>query len=516
MPQPDMTKVLESLKETYAKAHQTGEDLRRAATITTGTGLNAIDLKPVADIMQPEFTPWRNNTPRITGAIGDSSTWKAIRRINPNGMGTSVPEGERGSVVDLEEIDYIAPYATFHLEGQITDEGQWGGTPAFQNLETTGMAVLSGIMREEESNLIGMNRTLALGAPDAPTLVDISNDGGTIPQTTTVKVYAVPLTMKGVRRSSVTAGVLISQTVEPIVGASYTRKGFAGQISPVASVTTATDGNNEHVVTATVPVVEGAAGYAWYWGPTVDAGSKLGAITPINSVRITTPVGAGTQAANAAGLDSDNSTDARGIDGFFYLAKGAGQVTPAEATSGAVLETLATGTPGTGTGFTSDLAGGIVEINRQLRTMWELNQVGVDEIWMSTDRKEAARRLIIKNDGAPLVRYNIDANNGRAVTVSGASELVNYTNPFTGETILVRAHPEVPDGVVIGRRLRPIPYNNSGITNPFEMYLQREYFQENWPRSTRKNEMSVTYRGVARGRAMFCAFVIDNVGTTTV
>lgn len=510
---PDMTKVAETLRDIYKKSKQTAEDIRRAATFQTSTGLTAIDLKPVADIHQPEFTPVRNTTPRITGAKGTASQWKAIRSINTANQGSSVPEASRNEPIAVDLVDYIAPYSTFHMEAQVTDEAEWGAETFDNALEKAAFSCLNASMREEESFMVGGNRTLALGQAATPTLADVTT-GGEIGQTITVKVYCVPLTMRGVRRSSVTGGVLISQAVTPVIGTAFTRKGYAGKISAVASITTATDGLSTHRVTATVTAIPGAFGYAWFWGPTVDAGSLLGEITTINSCNITVAVGTGTQASNASGLTTDNSVDSTGMDGYIYLAVGAGQVTPAEATSGAVLETLATGTPGTGTGFTTDLAGGLVEINRQLQTMWEDNQVGPDEIWMSTRDKEAARRLIIRNGGAPLVRYNIDAS-GQSLNV-GAAEKINYTNPFTGDAIEIKAHADLPNGVAWGRRLRPIPYPQSGIDNPGEMYLQREYFQENWPRTQRQVEMSVTSRGVLRMRAPFTNFVLSNIGTTTV
>jgi len=139
-----------------------------------------------------------------------------------------------------------------------------------------------------------------------------------------------------------------------------------------------------------------------------------------------------------------------------------------------------------------------------------------DEIWLSTRDKEAARRLVIKNGGAPLVRFVQDASGGKGAIVSGASELVNYVNPFTGDSINLRAHADLPNGVMFGRRLRPIPYRNSGIDNPVEMYMQREYFQENFPRTQFQWEVAVKARGVLRGRAMFTVCVAHNIGTTTI
>jgi len=517
MASPDVTKVLETMRDIYVKARKTGEDLTRAATFSTGTGLNNYDLKPIADITQPEFTPIRNTTPRLMGNRGDTAShWKNLRSINTGNFGSSVEEGKRNEPMAVDLVDMVAPFASFSMESSVTDEAEWGSEGFDSALGKAAYANLNGMMREEESFMVGGNRTLALGQPNAPTLADISADGGTIAQTTTVKVYCVPLTMRGVRRASVANGVIISQTVTPIIGTPYTRKGFSGKISSVASITTATDANNAHVVTATVPVVAGVFGYAWFWGPTEGADSVLGAITTINSVRITTAAGTGTQASNATGITTDNSTDALGLDGYVYLAVGAGQVTPAESTSGAVISSFATGTPGIGTGFTTDSAGGVTEINAMLQTMWETNQVGPDEIWLSTRDKEAARRLVIKNGGAPLVRFVQDASGGKGAIVSGASELVNYVNPFTGDSINLRAHADLPNGVMFGRRLRPIPYRNSGIDNPVEMYMQREYFQENFPRTQFQWEVAVKARGVLRGRAMFTVCVAHNIGTTTI
>ena len=103
-----------------------------------------------------------------------------------------------------------------------------------------------------------------------------------------------------------------------------------------------------------VPAIQGAAGYAWFWGT---AGSELlGAITTINSVSIAANA-TGTQAASSLGTN-DNSTNSLAFDGLLTQTLKSGQ--------NAYVAAQATGTAGAGTPLTADGEGGIVEIDTAL------------------------------------------------------------------------------------------------------------------------------------------------------
>ena len=92
----------------------------------------------------------------------------------------------------------------------------------------------------------------------------------------------------------------------------FRRRRRGKSANATASISSGTSGS----IAATVAPVNGALGYAWFWGA---AGSEvLGAITTINSLVITANA-AGTQTAASLG-SSDNSTNALVFDGLLYQA----------------------------------------------------------------------------------------------------------------------------------------------------------------------------------------------------
>ena len=60
--------------------------LKKAAGVTTESGLKNYDLQPAARLMYPVLAPLRNSTPRVKGGGGDSTHWKAITGVNIDGV----------------------------------------------------------------------------------------------------------------------------------------------------------------------------------------------------------------------------------------------------------------------------------------------------------------------------------------------------------------------------------------------------------------------------------------------
>lgn len=511
---PEITaETLEKIKA--ANSNPLQEDLRKSWTV--GTGLIHFDLEPVAKVLVPENTPFRNRIQRVMASGGNATNWKAVTKFNKNLVDAGVSEGNRGGKIDVELKDYTAAYKGLGLEDDVTFEADDAAENFDDVKELAVLGLLNSVFIEEENVLLGANTSLQLGQPAAPTLADLSAQAdGTIPETTTVEVSVIALTHEGFRKSSV-ATIVRGKTTRTNADASVDIfGGFSSEISTESTQVTATDGNDAHVVTASTPTIKGALAYAWFWGPTAGAGQLLGAITVINSVRLTTAAGTGTQQADDANLADDNSTNALLPDGLIYTIIGAGPETPAPVNSGAFYEALPTGVPGVGNSLTTDSAGGIVEIDRALRSFWDNHQLGPAEIWLNAQQLVDITKLVIASGGSPFIRFNMDiANiqNPAMLSMSAGAVVGTYLNKFTmsgGSLMPLRLHPNIVPGMLL-YMIWDLPYKIRDINTVHRVKARREFYQIEWSRRTRKHEFGIYVDEVYQNYAPFAFGVTVNI-----
>lgn len=490
------------------EARNTNADLKKAYTVSSG--LIAIDLEPVAKTLFPVITPFRNFIPRVQGKGGTGVQWRAVTAINPSKISNTVEEGKRGGIIDQTTKSYLAPYSTLGLENSTTFEAQ-SSAEGFDNIKAlASLNLLQSMMVGEENSIIGSNRTVAMAAPTfttVPTDASAQADGN-ITAGTTVHVVCVPLTHEGYRASNAsivgTAPILANRTKTNADGTTTVHGGYSGAMV-TANVVSAADANDKHVVTAIVSEVQGAMGYAWFWGAT-KAGATLGAITTINSLRATTNTGAGTQVA-ATTFDTDHSTNAYGMDGIISIIAGGGQEAPAAIASGALISKQADGVAGVGTPLTSDGGVGIVEINNDLKTFWTTSRLSPQEIWCNAQELQNIGTKVIAGGGAPLFRFISDSVRSEVSqgTLTAGAVVGFYLNKFAmggGVQIPIRLHPDVAPGTIlyISKSL-PSTYPVANVPGLIEVETRKEYYSLEWPLTTR-----TWYHGVYAEEVLKCYF----------
>lgn len=455
------------------------------------TGLINYDLQPVARIIYPVITPIRNMMPRVAGNGGTATNWRAITAINLTGVSAGVTEGERGGVISTQVKSYMASYKTLGLEDYVTFEAELAAV-GFDDAKARAVeGLLRSLMIAEEKVMLGGNTSLQLGTTPTPTLAEGVTGSGAISSGVDVVVTAVALTFEGYGNASLTGGILQAVTRTNADGTTSIYGGGSAQPSAAATLTTTVANSS---VQASVSAVKGAVAYAWYWGATAGSAQKLGAITTINSLLITTAAGAYTQNVGAL-TASDNSTNGLVYDGLLYIAFGAGQENPAAASSGALVSVQPTGTPGVGTPLTADGAGGIVEIDADLKSFWDNFRLGPTHIFVGSQELSSITKKLIAGGGAPLFRFNIDGA-GQTVadgTIRGGQVVGSYLNKYTmagGELIKVQLHPNMPAGTIMYYTDR-LPYPLSNISNVNQVKTRRDYYQIEYPIRTRKYEYGV-------------------------
>ncbi len=176
--------------------------------VTQSTGFVWYDLKPGIAILAPLITPLLEQMPRVPGGGDTATRWKALTNFNSTLQDDSVEEGKRSGETTLTEVDYIAPYITGGLEQSVTFQAQWAGMKLDDIRAKAGLALLMAVRQSEERKLLGSNATIALGTPVTGTLVDTTANSGSINAATDVFVACVALTPDGLRRASVSGGIV--------------------------------------------------------------------------------------------------------------------------------------------------------------------------------------------------------------------------------------------------------------------------------------------------------------------
>jgi hypothetical protein len=485
-------------KHVLLSAGMNPADLQK--NITTGTGLVAYDLQAPAKNLYPVYSPIRNRLPRVGGGTGLATNWRQVNAITGSGYDASpwVPEGQRAGQMSYNTSNKAASYVTIGEEDAATFEAISAGR-TFEDIQARmTMRLLQKMFLKEEMALLFGNTSVALGTTPTPT-TSASGTGSSL-GTTTQSVICMALTGEGYANSKLATGVATTKTVTGADGKTFTINGGAAQKSAAASQAV-TAGNT---LFASVAAVQGAVGYAWFWGL---AGSEtLGAITTINSVAITAAA-TGTQTA-ASITAADYSTNSIAYDGLF--------TTAAKSGSGAYVQALATGTAGTGTALTASGKGSVNEIDQMMVTMWNNYQVSLSEIWVnSQELKNITTKVLTGATGGSLINYFHDPKAGEYIlTAGGVVEF--YYNPFmapgAGRRIPINIHPMVPPGTIVGwANDLPIQYQSNEVPNVAEVKTRQDYYQIDWPITTRQRQVGVYAEEVLAVYAPFAMGIINNI-----
>lgn len=456
------------------KKMQASTDLAKS---TAGLTLEQYDLQQPAQNLYPVLCPIRNETPREQ-RVGSATHWKAVTALTRTG-GMFVAAGARNpNEVGFTQVDKMAAFYTFGRDNSVTWEAEIGAAGYDDLRARITLATLQDVMIEEEDAIIGASNSLALGTPATPVLA-ASGTGGTLPALTyDVACVALPhLGYRGI--SGLTLPTAHSQ-------------------KSVVATQAITLGQN---LTMTVVPVVGTMAYAWFVGGA--GAARLEKITTINSATFTAPLlGTG---ALLSGVTADTSTDSLSFDGMLP-----------QLFQGGYVVTQPTGTAGTGTPLTSDSAGGINEIDVDLKYFWDFLRVGPSEILMNSQEALNINRKIVAASGAPVFQFIEQSDGAGGRTITGGSRVSLYANKFVqGDNMVVklRVHPYVAPGTMIYRLTAlPAHFPNPQIKAPWVMGLVRDYYQEQYARTARRYDMGVYVRGALEGYLPGFQGIRTNIG----
>lgn len=468
------------------------------------TGLQAYNLEAPSKKLYPVLTPLRNSIARIGGGYAIQANWKAVTNINVGNVRAGVSEGKRGGVINHQQSEYFAAFRGIGLENNVTFEANYAAKNYEDVKALAVQSTLEATMIQEERLILGGNTSVAMGTTPTPTLVG-STTGGTLAAATwSVICVALGLQayldMVGVNNGAIGQTLAISSATVPgqitRTNADGTTDTFGGGNAQKSSNATVATTGSTGSITGTVSVVNGAVGYAWFWGP---AGSEvLGAVTSINSVLITA---AATGTQTAASLPAvDSSTSALDFDGLLYQAFKPG--------SNAQIVSQPTGTAGVGTPLTSDGAGGIVEFEAMFVNFYNKYRLSPTKIYVSSQELINITKKIVANGGAPLLRLTVDA--GNLGSIQAGVVVGEYLNKVMGVKVPLVVHPNVPAGTIFFFT-ESLPYQMSNISNVVQVLTRQDYYQLEWPLRTRKYEYGVYADEVLQHYAPFSMGVLNNI-----
>jgi hypothetical protein len=478
------------------------ESLSKSVTISTG--LSSYDLQAPAKTLFPIITPLRNSLPRVQRQNpGDAARWRTIASLTGSGYDAMgwVPEGQRTASMSYVASPVVAPYVTLGEEDTVTFEAE-AAAQGFEDINSTAtLRVLQKTMRKEETALLGGNTSVALGTPSAPTL-SASSSGATLPAAT-YSVIVVALTFEGYRNSSLSAGIATTKTITGNDGNTYSINGGSSNRSANA-LQAITLGQSLY---ASASIVNGAVAYAWFVGA---AGAEtLQAITYLNSVAFSAPLLAGQQLASTVTADnSRNPTLA--FDGLLTVAF--------NPNNNAYVQSLATGTAGTGTFLTASGRGSVNEIDQMLVTMWNNYRLSPTVIYVNAQEQKNITNKCLTSASGPLIHYNVgaDQNQGGPYGISASGVVRWYYNPFSvdgGFDIPIKVHPDLPPGTILALCERlPVWYQSNSTPNVAEVLTRRDYYRIDWPLRTRRREYGVYTEQVLAVYAPFAVGVLTNIG----
>lgn len=479
------------------------DEVRKSVTI--GTGLTYYDLRAPALNLFPTVTPLRNAVPRYQRQNpGDSAHWKAVLATTGSGwpyMGW-VPEGQRSASMSYTTQNVTLPYATMGEEDDITEEARFAAQGFEDEDALVQLRLLLKMFVKEEAGILGGNASLQLGSPIAPTL-GAAGSGATLPATT-YSVKVVGLTQEGYLNSSLQAGLATVLNITGNDGKQYTLNGGSSNISPNATIAV-TLGQS---LTTSLPATNGALpfngafAYAWFIGSAVGQ-EVLQAITTVAKLVVSAPLVTGTQQASAITQDcSANSGVA--YNGFLTTACVAG--------NNAYVKALTTGNTLTPSG-----AGGVVEIDNMLKTMWDTYRISPTVIYVNSQELKNITAKTLTGQSAPLLRYNVEADNQGMVEykLTAAGVVSFYFNPYSadgGVRIPVKIHPNLVAGTIMAYAERLPPWYVSNATPEVAQVLTRQdYYAEVWPKTTRRQYYGIYCQSALAVYAPFGIGLISNI-----
>jgi hypothetical protein len=485
-------KATAPLSDSLAGQATAGTNSMGPATTGVTSGLVFYDLEIGAKFLYPVLTPLRNAIPRQSGKGGLQANWRAVTSVNVNNVAVGIPAGTRNAVQAMTTQNYTASYVGIGMETNVDFETQYAAQNFDDVRAIAAKTGLEALMLGEEAMILGGQSSYPLSQCTQPVVSQVSTGGlGWSAVSTSVVVMPLNLAAYLAWAVNMTAPPTLSAgsyTVTTADSNTFTQVMGCGKKSVNATFTPSATST----VSATTSVVNNAVAYAWFWGT---AGSEiLGAITTINSVQMTGPA-TGTMSAAGFSTSVDASASSLSFDGLLTIANNPNFAYPLQDvgglnSSGQISFAQPTGVAGVGQPLTADGAGGIIEIDRILKSFWDYFRLSPDTAWVSSQEALNISRKILQAGSNSAQRFVFETSQDM---IGGGVMVRTYLNRFSmngGNVVNIRIHPNMPAGTILFTT-SALPYPLSGVGNLMQIRCRQDYYQIEWPLRSRRYEYGV-------------------------
>jgi len=532
----DMRQVHEAFKKCGLPAwrafvQKNSKKLAKTTTgITTGLGLNFIDLRAPAYMLDPIFSHITNTTPRwdkVNAGYGVQPTWKAVTAIDAGGQFPGVSEGNTNSNGQFTEKDYSAPYVTLGTDDFVTYEAISASEGYEDALGDGKMWQLLRFLRMRERTYLGgsaatngAGTALQLGTTNTPTgVLSATNNAkfvtGVLPVGSFAAAYAVGLNYRALTNptNTVAAGITTQYLRTNADGSTDVINGGTAIVSAASNVVGPTVTGTKTVTFSCTPQA-GYWGYAWFvqinttttFTPAA-ASAKLSGITSASYFNYYGQT-QGTQTAayagtgGYAGFATDLSTNALDMDGLLNIAANSAYTVglptftfPASSTQTA----LAGGADLHGAGLTNNgIVGSITEVDSVLFAIQQAALTSPTRIYISTDVVPTFRSaFMVGATGGTNLNYFFPnggpESDGSGIHVNG--RIAQYHNIFGlpgGEFVDVIQHPYLPNGTIFfDVDALQETYDNSRLGETRGVFTRRDVYGIEFAQTSRKYPFGV-------------------------
>ena len=497
--------------------------------VTTALGLNFIDLRAPAYMLDPIFAHIRNSTPRwdkVNAGYGVQPQWKAVTQIDAAQQFPGVSEGNTNSNGQFSLQNFSAPYVTLGTDDFVTYESISASEGYEDALGDGKMWQLLRFIRQQERSYLGgtgttaSNGALQIGTTNTPTAALSTLNGpanqSNLPTGSYGFGYAVALNYRAVTNpnNTVAAGITTQYlrsnadgSADVINGGSAIVSAVSGKFGPTVAVSAPT------VLFHAVPQ-PGAWGYAWFVQVSsssgVTANPALALLSGITTASYFVYSGQtqGTQTAayagsgGYAGFAADLSTNSLDMDGLLTIASNSAYTTALPTPTfnlNSFGTSLAGGWDNHGAGLTNGgLVGSITEIDSILFQIQQAALTGPTKIYLSTDQVPAFRSaFMVGATGSTAMNYFFPnggpMGDGSGLAVNG--RIAKYHNIFGlpgGEFIDVIQHPYLPAGTILFDvdKLQET-YSNSRLGETRGVFVRRDTYGIEFAQTSRKYPFGV-------------------------
>jgi hypothetical protein len=507
-------------------------DLAKSSTttgITTGLGLNFIDLRAPAYMLDPIYTPIRNTTPRwdkVNAGYGVQPQWNAITAIDAGNQFPGVSEGNTNSYGSFTRLPFSAPYVTLGTDDFVTYEGISAAEGYEDTLGDGKMWELLRFVRQQEKTYIGgagttaSNGALQIGTTTTPVGVLSSLNNAkyilaNLPVGAYAAAYAVALNYRAATNTTntVALGVTTQYLRSNADGSADTINGGTAIISAASNVVGPTVSGTKTITFSSTPKV-GAWGYAWFIeinaSSSFSPSPSLALLSGITSASYFNYYGQaqGTQTAayagsgGYAGFATDLSTNALDMDGLLTIASNSNYTTglPTFTYPGNATQTvLAGGVDLHGAGLTNGgLVGSITEIDNVLYAIQQVALTSPTRIYLSTDMIACFRSaFMVGATGSTALNFFFPSGgpkeDGSGISVN--QHVAQYQNIFAlagGQFIDIIQHPYLPAGTILfDVDNLGMAYDNSRMGETRGIFVRRDTYGIEFAQTSRKYPFGV-------------------------